>query len=153
MKSPAFGLIFLCLCCGSPKGKLLTDREKIALEETIDAFNQAFAVCEVQKLQQLITDNYKHTNGNNPAISRKQWLNYLNRRKAQIESGQLVVNRYELSEREIEFIGNTALLTGKVTVEGVRDSVSFSREIRISNFWVLQEGQWKRAGFHDTRIN
>ncbi len=122
------------------------------LLEALETFNQAFANADVETLDQMITSNYIHTNSNSKSFGREPWLNYLKGRQSKIADGTLTVQEYRLDDREIAFHGNTAIVTGKIVMSGVEDSNTFSREIRVTNIWVNEKGQWKRAGFHDTRI-
>ncbi len=118
----------------------------------IDKFNKAFQEGDVKVLESMITDNYLHTNGNSKAINKKDWLNYLHTRERAIKSGNLEVIKYEIDEMEIEFYGNMALVTGKVIVSTKKKEEIQNNEYRITNVWVNESGNWKRAGFHDGKI-
>ncbi|MDN5203788.1 nuclear transport factor 2 family protein [Fulvivirgaceae bacterium BMA10] len=146
-------LLVLLISC-QPSNKGLSQEEKLeTLKRTITEFNEAFKNCNVGKLESLITHDYLHTNGNNNAIEKSDWLNYLKKRKRQIDNGELVVQEYKLLEPNIAMYQNSAILSGKILTKGISQGETFTREIRITNLWVEENGHWKRAGFHDTRIH
>lgn len=132
--------------------KVTTETELESLNQTIDEFNSAFETCDITSLDRLTTDDYTHTNSASAAINKSSWMAYLKKRKAQLSSGQLEVTKYLFEERQVSLYDNSAWVTGVVLMDGVMDSTAFSRKIRVSHFWVKEDGQWKRAGFHDTRM-
>lgn len=125
--------------------------EKILLER-INDFNQAFKENDVERLESMITDSYLHTNGNSKSIDKSSWVQYLNKRKKDIETGDLIVDSYEMEETEIRLYGNVAILTAKVIVVSTRSGDPQKNEFRVTNVWVNEAGNWKRAGFHDGKI-
>lgn len=129
-----------------------TTATKETLEQAIVDFNRAFEDADVEKLGQMITSNYVHTNGSWKSFGREKWLEYMEARKERIENGDLRMDVYEMKDLNIEMHGNSAFVTGKFHLTGLENGEPFDKEVRISNFWLIDEGQWKRAGFHDTRI-
>lgn len=123
-----------------------------SLEEAIAEFNAAFAEADVEKLSAMITADYRHTNGHQAPIGRQAWLQYLAKRKTALTAGTLQVSRYELVDPVITRYDGSAMLTGVIEMEGVQDSLPFSKKIRITNLWVIDEGKWKRAAFQDAKI-
>jgi len=97
----------------------------------------------------MITDNYIHTNGSSSPINKTTWLNYLRGREKEIESGKLVGNNYEMSNPQVEFHGNTAILTANIKVTATNKGALTENEYQVTNIWVKEDGEWKRAGFHD----
>ncbi|MEO1484702.1 MAG: nuclear transport factor 2 family protein [Bacteroidota bacterium] len=119
---------------------------------TIEKFNKAFAQGDLATLDSLTTANYLHTNSNSKVIGKADWFNYLKKRSTSLESGEITVLRYELDQTKIEYHGASAIVTGRVTVV-VRDSLGTKEnQYRITNLWVYEDGIWKRAGFHDGKI-
>ena len=129
------------------------EEELALLNETLSLFNQAFRDGNLAVLDSLTTDNYTHTNSSGKAFPKASWFSYLEKRSAQLASGELVMTRYELQEKEVKLHGSSAIITGKILTAGTNKGEPFERALRISNFWVKENGTWKRAGFHDTRIN
>lgn len=145
-------LVILSLFVVSCTVEVSTESDASQLNQTIDEFNLAFEKCDIKTLDRLTTDQYVHSNGNNAAITKPAWMAYLKKRKAQLDNRQLEVTRYILSEKEVNLYDQSAIVTGLIEMDGMLDTISFSRKIRVSNFWIKENGQWKRAGFHDTRV-
>nr|WP_321237509.1 nuclear transport factor 2 family protein [uncultured Psychroserpens sp.] len=123
-----------------------------SLLETIEKFNNAFQEGNVSIIESMVTENYIHTNGNSKAIRKKDWLNYLKKREKKIKSGNLEVIEYKMNEIEIEFYNKIAIVTGKIFVSNKEKEDIKNSEYRITNIWVNENGKWKRAGFHDGKI-
>ena len=133
-----------------------TNNEVIITEEkllqTIDKFNRAFKEGNIIVLKTMIAENYLHTNENSKAIRKKDWFNYLNKREKKIKSGHLEVIEYKMDEMEIEFYENTAIVTAKIAVSNKENGEIQKSEYRVTNVWVIENGNWERAGFHDGKI-
>ena len=125
---------------------------KEKLLNTIKKFNRAFQEGNNAVLESMVTENYLHTNGNSKSIGKKDWFNYLSKRENEIKSENLEVIEYKLDEMEMEFYGNMAIVTGKIVVSNKRKGEIQENEYRITNIWVNESGNWKRAGFHDGKI-
>lgn len=122
------------------------------LLETIAAFNEAFQHGNVVALDSLTTGQYWHTNGNSKAIGKKDWFAYLDKRAKEIQSGNLEVIDYKMTEREIKVYGDMAIVTGKIDITQKTSGKIQKNAYRVTNVWVNLEGGWKRAGFHDGKI-
>lgn len=122
------------------------------LLEAVNNFNEAFKIADVEKLGSLVTENYVHTNSTWKSFGKDQWLGYIESRKAKIEKGELEITSYEMQDLEMVVHGQSALVTGKIVSKGLELGVPFQSVFRVSNYWVYEQGTWKRAGFHDTKI-
>ena len=145
---PLFISLFVLSCQQNQPAQLPADE----LPKALETFNSAFATGNLDILDSLTMDNYMHTNSSSKAITKEDWFNYLLKRKERLESGNLEVLDYTLEEEKLTYHGTTAIVTGKVNV-ATRDSSGIKRnQYRITNVWVWDKGQWKRAGFHDGKI-
>ncbi|WP_422862052.1 nuclear transport factor 2 family protein [Flagellimonas sp. W118] len=150
MKLSRLIIIVLGLCLANCQTKRSSEPEKLAI--SIEKFNTAFAEGNLEVLDAMTTENYLHTNSSSRVIGKTDWFNYLKKRNKDLKSGAIEVLQYELDETKIEHHGNSALVTGRVTVVA-RDSMGTKKnQYRITNIWVYENGTWKRAGFHDGRI-
>ncbi|WP_242155945.1 nuclear transport factor 2 family protein [Aestuariivivens sediminis] len=145
-------LFFVLNCNNEVTQKFNSQEEKETLIKRIEEFNAAFIDGNVDKLESMITDNYLHTNSSSKVIRKDDWLAYLVKRKNEIESGKLIVKNYKMDETEIEIYDDMAIVTGKISFSTSKLDEQKEHEIRITNIWIKDEGIWKRAGFHDTRI-
>ena len=149
MKRSLFLLVIVTLVACSKK-EVNTQKEK--LEKAIQIFNAAFETVDIEVLDQMIANNYLHTNGSWAAFNKATWLGNMKNRRAKIESGALFVSLYEMKDLNIEMYEKSAFVTARFITEGREDGTLFKKQIRVSNFWVIEDGKWKRAGFHDTLI-
>ncbi len=146
-------IISLNLSCKNAEANV--KESEISREELlirINEFNKAFQKGQVSTLESMITENYVHTNGNSKPINKHDWLSYLRKREVEIEMGNLVVADYEMDEIKIEFHGKMAIVTGRVKVSNKKEEEILINEYRITNIWIIEDGIWKRAGFHDGKI-
>lgn len=147
---PLAAIFFLVSCDSDKKNQ---EAEMQLLEQSMQTFNEAFQEGNLQVLDSLTTDSYTHTNSSDRAFGKERWFNYLENRTKDIDSGRLKIDKYQLLEKEVTLYGDAAVVTGLILNTGFNRGEPFSSQIRISNFWIKEEGTWKRAGFHDTRIN
>jgi len=123
------------------------------VEAAIAAFDRAFRAADVAALDALLTEGYVHINGRSGALlSRAEWLRWVGSRRAALDSGELVIESYEVRQLSIRMYERAAVVTGEVESSGLRDGSPFSSVVRFSNFWVLDGGRWRRAAFHDTPV-
>ena len=147
-------VIIVFQSCKTETGhKLNSSEEETILLKRVEEFNLAFKECDIEQLETLITENYLHTNGNSRSIKRNTWLGYLEKRKLEINNGNLVVNTYDMKEVEIEIYDEMAIVTGRIITSNTKSGENQENEYRITNIWVKEERNWKRAGFHDGKIN
>ena len=146
-------LISCVLSCNTELGaekRIASEREALLLR--IDEFNTAFKLGDVEKLSSMITDNYQHTNGSAKAIGKENWIAYLNKRSAEIVSGELEVLKYVMDDIDINFHKDMAIVTARVFTQNKRKEEIMDNAFRVTNVWIKQRGNWKRAGFHDGKI-
>ena len=142
------------LACGETNaGHITSDKEKEQLLLAIDKFNIAFEQGNNDLLQAMVTEAYLHTNGNSKAIRKEDWFNYLKKRTREISSGKLEVVAYKMEDVELEIYGKSAIVTAKIGVANKVDGKIQKSQYRVTNIWVNESGAWKRAGFHDGKIN
>ena len=139
--------------CDQDMGANLDDPndEKILLGRIVE-FNEAFRDGNVELLRVMVSDGYLHTNGDSKAIGKAAWLRYLEKRKTEIDKGLLIVTKYDLSEVKFEIYNDMAVVTGKIDISETYLDENRNYGYRITNIWVKEEGIWKRAAFHDGRI-
>jgi len=145
-------MTLLCNCSPQKVNESSLKEDKEELTNAIERFNLAFREGDVDLLESMITDNYQHTNGNAKSIGKESWINYLQKRKKDIVSRSLVVNSYSMEETQIEMFDDMAIVTAKIRVNSTNNDQSSENEYRVTNIWVVEEGKWKRAGFHDGKI-
>ena len=127
--------------------------DKQNLIQAIEQFNIAFRVGDANQLAGMISKDYLHTNGTSRAFGGEGWLNYLRNRQKQIEAGELIIHDYQMSESKISMHGESAIVTARIDVSQTLNNKQENRSYRVTNVWVKENNEWKRAGFHDRRID
>jgi len=85
-------------------------------------------------------------------LNRDEWLNWIESRRAKLDSGELVIKTYRVSDVEVQIYGEAAVVTGVVRSSGQRNGALFTSPVRFTNVWVKQGGEWRRAAFHDSPL-
>lgn len=134
------------------KTKLAEIRTTTVVKKAFEKFNNAFLKADSTILEDLLAEDYIHTNGSGSVLNKKEWLGYIRKRKAELDSGKLKVDSYGVKNLRIKIYGFAAVVTGTVFTKGTRGSNSFDRSIHITNVWVKRDGRWRRTAFHDSRV-
>ena len=140
-------LLILALGCSKKQEAPIDD-----LHASIKLFNEAFVAGDTLVLEEMIAENYVHTNSTWKSFGKEQWLSYMSSRRKKIDAGVLEVEAYTMDELAIEPFENTAFVTARITSVGIEGGVAFQKQFRVTNFWVYDGSRWLRAGFHDTLI-
>lgn len=73
---------------------------------------------------------------------------------ANLRSGKLHFTTINISDRKIRFYGNTAVVTSRARVEGMKDNSPISGNFRYTRVYVRNaQGQWKIVSFEASRIH
>ncbi len=115
-------------------------------------FGEAFVAADVEGLGEMLTDDYVHSGPTGSVRTKQEWLRWITTRREAIDSGAFRMDTYENDQLLVRIHGDTAIVSGRNSATGIRDGQPFSWRIRFTNVWVKQEGQWRRAAFHDSRI-
>jgi hypothetical protein len=127
--------------------------QKQEVRASVSAFGRAFAEADKPVLQALLTKDYIHVNGRSGSVlNRDKWLKWITSRRAQLDSGELSITTYIVSDVKVQIYGEAAVVTGVVHSSGQRNNVLFSSRVRFTNLWVKQGGAWRRAAFHDSPL-
>ncbi len=153
MRTTVAACLLTATACVTANGGLLSNQAKRAVRDSVLALGRAYRDADVSGVDALIARTYVHTNGGRRPSDRAGYLAWNRKRAAWLESGKWRVDAYEVSEIEVTVVGPTALVTGRVEARGVRDGRPWSSDIRFTNVWILEDGAWKRAGFHDAPTN
>ena len=128
------------------------DREA-EVRDAVNTFGRAFAEADVATLKSLLHENYVHVNGRSGnVLNRAEWLEWVTSRRAEIQSGELVVNDYRIKDLQIVLGEATAIVVGVVVSSQTKNGNSTESRIRFTNLWVYRKGGWIRSAFHDSAI-
>ena len=119
----------------------------------VSAFGRAFVEADVSALATFLTANYVHINGRSGSVlNRDDWLRWVESRRAELDSGELVVSTYRIEDVRVELSGDIAVVTGVAFLSGTRNGNALTSQLRFSNVWILKGGTWRRAAFHDSPL-
>ena len=152
MKNIVLNLIFIGLLACNSKEEPVNYQDDPSLKNSINIFNNAFKIADVKSLDSLLANDYLHTNGTNRAFGKKKWLDYISQRRQDIVSGKLQIIDYAMDQIEIQKYEHTAVVAGRVASTYILDGEEKSSQFRVTHLWVVEDGIWKRAAFHDGKI-
>jgi len=118
----------------------------------VDLFGRSFVTADVNALDALLSRDYIHTNTDGSVIEREAWLAWVAEQKPKLDEGTLSYERYENSELRVRVQGDVAWVTGRHDSSGRRDGAAFTTSLRFTQVWVREDGVWRRALFHDSRL-
>jgi hypothetical protein len=126
---------------------------KAELQEAVDAFGRAFLEADVSTLRGLLAENYVHVNGRSGnVLNRNDWLEWVESRRAQIDSKELQITEYRIEDVRTVIHGNTAIVTGTIFSKQVTGGEFRTSRIRFTNTWLYRDARWLRAAFHDSPV-
>jgi hypothetical protein len=126
---------------------------RAALKAALRTFASAFERADAAMLDTLLTLDYVHTNGaTGVVLDKARWLEYVRSRRTEIQRGRLRLDRYEASTTSIQWYPTLAVVSGRVVAEERRDGDPFTTRVQVTQVWIRDAGQWRRAAFHDSPI-
>ena len=69
-----------------------------------------------------------------------------------LKGGQLKLESVDVAEMTVRVIGSTAIVTSAQTLKGTYDDNEISGRYRVTDVLVKQDGKWKIAAGHMTRM-
>jgi uncharacterized protein (TIGR02246 family) len=129
----------------------LDDPPARAAEQQIRDFeeqiNAAVVSGDLHVFEQLLADDFTHTNQAGIFRTGAQWL-------ANHKPGQSPYTRYDVDELKIRVYGDTAVVTARTTPKG-QDSRGrpITGQYRYLRVWAKRDGKWRAVAFQGTRIS
>lgn len=152
---PILLLLALTSSCVQSTPSASGDEESIeAVRERVEVFSNAFVEADTLALSALLTDNYIHTNTDGSLLNKQRWLAWIQTQHHALRDGTLQIDSYTNESVTVALHGTeAAVVTGINISNGVRNGEAFQSHIRFTHLWVREDSQWRRAAFHDTRLN
>lgn len=130
-----------------------TTNSETEVRTAVELFGDAFVNADFPVLKGLLDDNYMHINGGSGnVLNRDEWLKWVASRRAELESGILVVSDYRIEKLMVAIHGETAVVTGVAIALGTRDGMPYQSQMRFTNVWIHNGDAWRRAAFHDSPL-
>ena len=127
-------------------------RPEKPLDVAIEEYYQAYREHDVLALDLATTIGYQHTSGSAAPMSKTTWLDFVRAEKADIDQGKVVLSVYRVDEPTVDYYEDAAYVTCRITVDGTRNGETLAQAYRASQLWVVENGIWKLAGCHESRI-
>ncbi|MEO1263760.1 MAG: nuclear transport factor 2 family protein [Bacteroidota bacterium] len=121
--------------------------------QALEKFSQAYREADTKTLADLLTEKYVHSNSGGAIIRKKSWLNWVASRKKLIDHKNLIYTDYFNEDVVVEIYGDAAVVHGINISEGTERGNPFYKKIAFTHTWIKENDQWKRASFHDSKIN
>ena len=115
------------------------------LREVDAQWNRLRLASDTAGLGALLVDDFVLTHSDGQVQHKADYLADLERRTRvnhAIDNHDVAVRRY----------GDTAIVTGRTVQHGVGEQGPFQGAFRFTRVWVLQDGQWRLAASHSSRL-
>ena len=148
-------IVFLALMLLPAPWSLATEvvTPETEIRAAVASFGSAFMEADIPTLESLLEERYTHINGGSGnVLNRDEWLRWVESRRAELESGALVVSDYWIENVEVEVHGEAAAVTGVAVAIGSRNGIPYDSQVRFTNLWVHRGDSWRRAAFHDSPL-
>jgi len=120
--------------------------EREEIEEMEQQFQKAQLSGDVTIMDKLLSDDYLGINANGELTTKTQQLDHMRNRS-------LIITRLSPSDVKIKLIGQTAIVTSEVQVEGTLDGTTLHGQYRYTRVYQrVANGSWKVTNFEVTRI-
>jgi len=106
------------------------------LADRAAAFSAAVAKRDAAALEDFWTDDYTFINPHGALLTKKQRLENL-------KSGHTQVEPVANEDQDVRVYGDTAVITGRLTLKGKYSGKEASGQYRSINVWVNQGGRWR----------
>ena len=145
------GFLEIVLLIGTMVGSS-TETAEVAVLSNVEAFAEAFQNGDVETIEGLLGSTYSHCNSSGSRPSREQWLEWYGSRAEEIREGRFTYTEYEIEDIRIQFHGEVAVVTMVNTYKASNNGESVSGRLLLTQVWAIEDGEWKRIAFHDSRI-
>jgi ketosteroid isomerase-like protein len=108
-------------------------------------YREALTKRDTAKLERIWADDYTFVNGRGMLLTKAERLQ-------NIKSGATQFDSIEDKDRKVRLYGDTALITGKVTLKARYSGQEASGDYRYLNVWVKRGGKWQLVANQITPI-
>lgn len=118
------------------------EREIIEIE---DAVKEAQLNGDIDFFENLLADGFKFISPQGKIISKREDID-------QYKSGQLKISKIDISNRQIDMFGSTAISRFKVQFEGTSGKYQFSTKFIFTRVYSKVGNAWKMVAGHSTEV-
>ena len=127
-------------------GQPIKPNEQIQQEllQKIQVFTEAWGKSDTVTLSKLLANEYRHSDTWGKILHRQDWLTFA---AVPRKISDLAINDVEI----LLYNENIAVISGKMSYQFGEEKVT--QEIRFTQIWSNNDGQWKRTTFQATLID
>ena len=108
-------------------------------------WEQANAKNDTVALERILAPEFVSTDSDGRLTTRAE--NFARRK-----SGQVKFTAFTQDDYKVHVIGDTAIVTGRSTIKGIRDGKDWSGQERWTDVFVRRNGRWQAVATHASRI-
>jgi ketosteroid isomerase-like protein len=118
--------------------------EQVLLQLERD-WEQANAKNDMTTIERILAPEFVITDSDGRLTTRAE-------RIARGRSGAIKFQSFTVDDYQVHVVGDTAIVTGRVTQKGVRDGKDITGQERFTDTFVRRGGQWQAVATHSSRI-
>ena len=108
-------------------------------------WEQANAKNDAAALERILAPEFVSTDSDGRVTTRAQNL-------ARRKSGVVKYSAFTQDDYKVQVMGDTAIVTGRITMKAVRDGKDISGQERFTDTFVRRGGQWQAVATHSSRV-
>jgi ketosteroid isomerase-like protein len=132
------------LTISKPVGAQSGNAEQALLQLERD-WEQANAKNDLAALERILAPEFVNTDSDGRLFTRAEGF-------ARRKSGAVKYNAFTQDDYKVHVIGDTAIVTGRITMKAVRDGKDVSGQERFTDTFVRRGGQWQAVASHSSRV-
>ena len=108
-------------------------------------WEQANAKNDTAALERILAPEYVTTDSDGRLMTRAE--NFARRK-----SGAVKFTTFTQDDYKVHVLGDTAIVTGRNTIKGIRDGKEWSGQERWTDVFIRRTGRWQAVATHSSRI-
>ena len=148
MKSMAHLAVFLSLAAGltlSIELAAQTGNVEQTLLQLERDWEQANAKNDLAALDRILAPEFVNTDSDGRLRTRAEVM-------AARKSGAVKFTAFTQDDYNVHLFGDTAIVTGRMTIRGIRDGKDYSGQERFTDVFVRRDGRWQAVSTHASRV-
>ena len=137
----AMGLVLLGICLSAMAHNRGTTKELVVVEQNL---NHALVRSDWKAVEQMYADDLIFTNADGSVTHKSNDL-------ATIRSGDVKFYSIEMSDVQVQDLGDVAVTTGKIIEKGRYKSADLGGTYRYTDVWAMRNGRWQLVAGQETR--
>jgi len=130
----------LSLACSTPAGN-----DEQTLTQIEDAWAQALLKADLPTLDGILASDYVFTGAEGEVQTKTQSMD-------ELKNGVLKFTAFAVDDMNVRVFGDTAVVTGRSTEEGIERGKDISGQDRWTDVFVRRDGRWQAIATHSSRV-